>query len=62
MAVRSFDARIPRIGERSYVHPSADVFGDVTIGRSVGLALKPACGETMARSWKVTIPASRTTA
>ena len=33
MTVRSFDGRIPRIDEGSYVHPSADVFGDVTIGR-----------------------------
>ena len=33
MTVRSFDGRIPRISEGSYVHPSADVFGDVTIGR-----------------------------
>jgi len=33
VTVRSFDGRIPRIGEGSYVHPSADVFGDVTIGR-----------------------------
>jgi phenylacetic acid degradation protein len=33
MAVRSFNGRVPRIGEGSYVHPSADVFGDVTIGR-----------------------------
>jgi phenylacetic acid degradation protein len=33
VAVRSFDGRAPCIGEESYVHPSADVFGDVTIGR-----------------------------
>jgi phenylacetic acid degradation protein len=33
VTVRSFDGRIPRIGEGSYVHPSADVFGDVTIGQ-----------------------------
>ena len=38
MTVRSFDGRIPRIGEGSYVHPSADVFGEawithVTIGQ-----------------------------
>jgi phenylacetic acid degradation protein len=33
MTVRSFDGKIPRIGEGSYVHPSADVFGDVTIGQ-----------------------------
>jgi len=38
MAIRSFDGRIPRIGEGNYVHPSADVFGEawithVTIGR-----------------------------
>jgi phenylacetic acid degradation protein len=33
MAVRSFNGRVPHIGEGSYVHPSADVLGDVTIGR-----------------------------
>ena len=33
MTVASFEGKIPRIGEGSYVHPSADVFGDVTIGR-----------------------------
>ena len=27
MTVRSFDGRIPRIGEGSYVHPSAGVLG-----------------------------------
>jgi len=33
MTVRSFGGKIPRIGKESYVHPSADVFGDVTIGQ-----------------------------
>jgi phenylacetic acid degradation protein len=33
VTIRSFNGRIPRIGEGSYVHPSADVFGDVTIGQ-----------------------------
>jgi carbonic anhydrase/acetyltransferase-like protein (isoleucine patch superfamily) len=33
VTVRSFDGKTPRIGEESYVHRSADVFGDVTIGR-----------------------------
>ena len=33
MTVRSFNGRIPRMGKGSYVHPSADVFGEVTIGR-----------------------------
>jgi len=31
MAVRSFNGRVPHTGEGSYVHPSADVFGDVTL-------------------------------
>jgi carbonic anhydrase/acetyltransferase-like protein (isoleucine patch superfamily) len=31
VTVRSFDGRIPRIGEGSYVHPSADVFGKAWI-------------------------------
>ena len=42
MTVRSFDGRIPRISEGSYVHPSADVFGDVTIGR--GCWIGPSTG------------------
>jgi phenylacetic acid degradation protein len=33
MTVRSFGGKTPRIGEESYVHASADVFGDVTIGQ-----------------------------
>jgi carbonic anhydrase/acetyltransferase-like protein (isoleucine patch superfamily) len=33
MTVASFEGKTPRIGEGSYVHPSADVLGDVTIGR-----------------------------
>jgi len=33
MTVASFEGKTPRIGEGTYVHPSADVFGDVTIGR-----------------------------
>jgi carbonic anhydrase/acetyltransferase-like protein (isoleucine patch superfamily) len=32
MAVSSFEGRHPRIGEGTWVHPSADVIGDVTIG------------------------------
>ncbi len=28
-----FEGKFPRIGEGSYVHPSADLFGDVEIGR-----------------------------
>ena len=32
MSVRSFEGKTPRIGPGSYVHPSADVYGDVTIG------------------------------
>lgn len=33
MTVASFEGKSPRIGEGSYIHPSADVFGDVTVGR-----------------------------
>lgn len=33
MSVARFEGKIPRIGVESYVHPSADVFGDVVIGR-----------------------------
>ena len=32
MTVRSFEGKNPIIGAGTYVHPSADVFGDVTIG------------------------------
>ena len=30
--INSFEGRTPQIGSGSYVHPSADVFGDVLIG------------------------------
>jgi carbonic anhydrase/acetyltransferase-like protein (isoleucine patch superfamily) len=33
MAVYSFEDKTPRLGEGTFVHPSADVFGDVTIGQ-----------------------------
>jgi phenylacetic acid degradation protein len=33
MAVGSFEGKLPRVGEGAYIHPSADVFGDVEIGR-----------------------------
>jgi phenylacetic acid degradation protein len=32
MTVAHFGDRTPTIGARTYIHPSADVFGDVTIG------------------------------
>ena len=32
MPVRSFEGKTPDIGKETYIHPSADVFGDVTIG------------------------------
>ena len=32
MALYSFDGKIPVIGDKSYIHPRADVIGDVTIG------------------------------
>lgn len=32
MTIGSFEGKTPQIGARTYVHPSADVFGDVTIG------------------------------
>ncbi len=32
MTVASFEKKTPAIGEGTYVHPSADVFGDVVIG------------------------------
>jgi len=34
MAIRSFEGKVPRIGAGTYVHPSADVLGDVTIGEN----------------------------
>lgn len=33
MTVASFEGKTPRIGGGTYVHPSADVLGDVVIGR-----------------------------
>ena len=33
MTVASFEGKTPRIGAGTYVHPSADVFGDVTVGK-----------------------------
>ena len=33
MTVTSYGGRTPVIGEGTYVHPSADVFGDVVLGR-----------------------------
>jgi carbonic anhydrase/acetyltransferase-like protein (isoleucine patch superfamily) len=33
MAVYAFEDKTPRLGEGTFVHPSADVFGDVTIGQ-----------------------------
>ena len=32
MTIAEFEGQRPRIGKGTYVHPSADVFGDVTIG------------------------------
>ena len=32
MTIASFEGKTPRIGAGTYVHPSADVFGDVTLG------------------------------
>jgi phenylacetic acid degradation protein len=32
MTVAHFGGKTPTIGARTYIHPSADVFGDVTIG------------------------------
>jgi carbonic anhydrase/acetyltransferase-like protein (isoleucine patch superfamily) len=33
MSIGSFEGKSPVIGEGTYVHPSADVFGDVVLGR-----------------------------
>ncbi len=33
MAVRSFEGKTPVIGEGAYVHPAAEVWGDVAIGK-----------------------------
>ncbi len=33
MTIGSFEGKSPQIGPGTYVHPSADVFGDVTIGK-----------------------------
>ena len=32
MSVTSFEGRTPQIGEQTWVHPSAEVFGDVRLG------------------------------
>ena len=32
MTIGTFEGKTPRIGNGTYIHPSADVFGDVTIG------------------------------
>lgn len=32
MTIGSFEGKSPQLGQGTYVHPSADVFGDVTIG------------------------------
>lgn len=32
MAIESFEGKRPRIGAGTYVHPSADLFGDVEVG------------------------------
>jgi phenylacetic acid degradation protein len=32
MTVASFEGKVPRIGAGTYIHPTADVFGDVIIG------------------------------
>ncbi len=34
MTIGTFEGKTPEIGAGTYVHPSADVFGDVTIGES----------------------------
>jgi phenylacetic acid degradation protein len=34
MTLAAFEGKHPRIGAGTYVHPSADVFGDVTIGEN----------------------------
>jgi phenylacetic acid degradation protein len=31
--INTFEGKTPEIGDGSYVHPSADVFGDVAVGR-----------------------------
>jgi len=33
MTIASFEGKTPHIGAGTYVHPSADVFDDVTIGK-----------------------------
>ena len=33
MTVASFEGKVPVIGPETYIHPSADVFGDIEIGR-----------------------------
>jgi len=32
MTIASFEGKTPHIGAGTYIHPSTDVFGDVTIG------------------------------
>jgi phenylacetic acid degradation protein len=33
MTLARFEGKTPRIGEGTYIHPSADLFGDVEVGR-----------------------------
>ncbi len=33
MTLASFEGKTPRIGAKTYVHPSADLFGDVVVGQ-----------------------------
>jgi carbonic anhydrase/acetyltransferase-like protein (isoleucine patch superfamily) len=33
VTVRSFEGKVPVIGEGTWIHPTADVFGDVVVGR-----------------------------
>jgi len=41
MTVARFEGKTPAIGAGTYIHPSADVFGDVVIGRAPGSAPAP---------------------
>ena len=45
MAVYSFEGKTPQVGPETYVHPSADVFGDVTLGG--GCWVGPGAARTM---------------
>lgn len=61
MTVDSFAGRAPQIGAGAWVHPSADVFGDVRIGERCWIGPGARLRATTARSCWATAAPPRTT-